>query len=432
MNISRRFLLSALAIITLVVGAITIYIAYQTSVQDQSPTDSSAGGGGGSCIGIEGGVVPEIGGTPCCENLGFFPYTDTTSGKDFKCTSSPCNNYREEGRIITGLKCGIPPASGPAEVCGIPVSTINSWANIGQSCTRGSDCPSPGGSGQVAVCWEGQCKAAPQDQCFWYSGPGNNILECNCGCPSREEVCAGQTGPQTAVCSRCQNIATYDCGTPAPTPQPTPQPTPTPTPQPQPNPTPSVTTYTCDLNTYQCAAVNGNSGEYSTLAACNDNCIVPTETTTYACNDNNECVVAEGESGEYADLGSCITDCTDTTTPEPAVCGEFCDPSITNSCSSGLACNPDTNLCELETCINDDTCTCTLPATAFGFNDDSNSYLLAALSMLMAAAAFFLLKDIPYLQRVAFEVDKRTGLKIIISKRAQREFFETEVDRKHE
>ena len=74
------------------------------------------------------------------------------------------------------------------------------------------------------------------------------------------------------------------------------------------------TTYNCNTSTWQCVVAPCGTGQYTSLATCQANCIPPTTTTTkpptYNCNTSTwQCVKAPCGTGQYASLANCQANC---------------------------------------------------------------------------------------------------------------------------
>ena len=75
-------------------------------------------------------------------------------------------------------------------------------------------------------------------------------------------------------------------------------------------PLPPVTSYNCVYG--NCVLVSGSSGEYPTLAACEEEC-TPLPIISYNCIDNT-CVDPGDGTGEYPTLLECEDNCEEVTT----------------------------------------------------------------------------------------------------------------------
>ena len=76
---------------------------------------------------------------------------------------------------------------------------------------------------------------------MWFQGAAG-VLNCDCGCPTKEQACVGQTGRITSTCTNCGNPITFDCGDPGTPPPVTPPPGTPPPPPPPPTGCPYTST----------------------------------------------------------------------------------------------------------------------------------------------------------------------------------------------
>lgn len=187
MELNPRLRLVLFGIILIILVGSATYIGIQIYNNDQAPDNASAGGGAGSCS------------------------TGTKSSADQPCCTTA-------GYVDNGATCVKSPSQ--ATLCNRPVSIyLDKWSASTVGCPngQGSSCPAPANDGEVAVCYLGdatmanaRCINVPRDQCLWIQPSGN--VSCNCGCPTKAQVCQGKTGKQTATCTNCNNPITYDCG----------------------------------------------------------------------------------------------------------------------------------------------------------------------------------------------------------------------------
>jgi cysteine-rich repeat protein len=161
-------------------------------LDSQAPEDAAAGGGGGACVVND--TQTTVGGDTgrvCCENAGWFPVA---------------GSYANETTCQEDLN---------QTICGEPVSTyINAWNASSETCDgTGSSCTN-NPPGTVGVCYygnagQGRCIYTEPSKCLYFEG---SSLRCDCGCPTKEEVCAGETGNVPAECPNCGNTVVYECG----------------------------------------------------------------------------------------------------------------------------------------------------------------------------------------------------------------------------
>jgi hypothetical protein len=176
----RKYILLIMFFIVLALSAFTIF-----QVSNQGISDIGVGGGGGGCV---ANGDEQRNGRNCCWNGGWREASDGTC------------DYKPDDPICPG-KPG--------------ARTYNNlWDASSIGCNvSGSECPAPTVEGQTAMCWfgyarpEGRCIYVNVSQCVTFDG---SSASCNCGCPTKEQYCAGQT-----TCANCNNPVFYQCdGTP--------------------------------------------------------------------------------------------------------------------------------------------------------------------------------------------------------------------------